>query len=222
MPIAAVIFDNDGVIVDSEQYWHEMAAALFQEATADDIDVQPVLDDALGMNYRDIYDLLADRYDVTMEQEEFLHRYNAAADEVYREQASLMEGFHDLVAEITDRGCMVAIASSSPRRWLSMVVDRFDLDAIDLVVSADELKQEGRIAAGKPDPGIYRVTAQQLGVDPSACLVVEDAPNGVTAAKQAGMHCIAYRNDADAADATARSPAELRELVLERLPEEGF
>lgn len=222
MDITAVVFDNDGVIVDSEQYWHEMAADLFQEATEDPIDTRTALDDALGMNYRDIYDLLADRYEVTMEKEEFLERYRDAADEVYGERVTLMDRFKQLVAEIKERDRKVAIASSSPRQWLEMVVDRFDLDMIDLVMSADELKQDGEIDAGKPDPGIYRVTARRLGVDPSTCLVVEDAPNGVTAATRAGMECIAYQHDHPDAAASAASPVQLRRLILDRLQQEGF
>ncbi len=216
MDTEAVIFDNDGVIVDSEQYWRQVAVDLFQDATAEEIDPTDALEDALGMNYRDIYDLLADRYTVTMDKETFLQRYEDAAEQVYTENVEMMDGFHELLDTVREHGCNVAIASSSPRRWLDMVVDRFDLE-VDEVVSADALKQAGDIDAGKPDPGVYQVTARRLGVDPERCLVVEDSTNGIRAANRAGMVCIGYRNESDEADATAATPQELREEILDRL-----
>ncbi|MFB6294954.1 MAG: HAD family hydrolase, partial [Candidatus Nanohaloarchaea archaeon] len=220
--VDAVLFDNDGVIVDSEQYWHDIATDLFQEATADTIDGDAALADALGMNYREIYDLLADRYDVTMDRQTFIQRYEDAADEIYRERVSLMDGFHDLVEAVTAEDCLTAIVSSSPQRWLNLVVDRFDLDGIDEVISADTLRQTGEIDAGKPAPDVYRATARRLGVDPSHCLVVEDSVNGVNAATAAGMTCIAYGQSVEGADATALTPQELRTLVLAAVREKVF
>ncbi|MDY6769436.1 MAG: HAD family phosphatase [Candidatus Nanohaloarchaea archaeon] len=216
MEIDAVIFDMDGVIVDSEQYWRELALDLYQEATADDIDAADALEDALGMNYREIYDLLADRYEVTMPKDAFIRRYQDAAGDVYGSKVALMDGFPGLLSDIRAAGCATAIASSSPAEWIRIVLDRFDL-SVDEVISADELKQEGVIDAGKPDPAVYEAAARALDVEPRHCVVVEDSDNGIRAATRAGMYCIGYRNGSPEADATAASPAELRETLLDLL-----
>ena len=84
------------------------------------------------------------------------------------------------------RGARLALASSSPRRLIDAVLHRFDLGPRFAVVHSAEDEP-----AGKPDPAIFRTTARLLGVAASDCVVFEDSPAGVVAAKAAGMACIA-------------------------------
>ena len=84
---------------------------------------------------------------------------------------------------------LTAIASSSSRDFISLVVDRTGIrQYFDAFISGQELPES------KPNPAIYLLTAQTLGVEPSECIVLEDAHLGVEAAKRAGMRCIGYRN----------------------------
>jgi sugar-phosphatase len=123
----------------------------------------------------------------------------------------------------------LALASSSPRRLIDVVVTRFGLRSRFAVIHSAEDEP-----AGKPDPGIFLTTARLLGVEPARCVVFEDAAAGVAAAKAAGMRCVAVpeRGDADegdpgrdlggmAADVVLRSLAELGDDVLSRLDRNG-
>lgn len=218
----AVIFDMDGVIVDSEQYWHEMEGPLFQEVTPEGIDIEDAKRMATGRNFREIYEILDEEYGVTVSREEFLQRYYSVADTIYNERAEVMDGFHELLTSLHEHGVTIALVSSSPREWIDTVMNRFDIDGFNLIVSADTLKVDGVIEKGKPHPAVYRHAAERLGITPQDCVVVEDSDNGIEAAKRAGMHCIGYRNDSPEADGTAHGPEELREMLLDLAEGKGF
>ncbi|WP_135821999.1 HAD family hydrolase [Halostella litorea] len=212
----AVCFDMDGVIVDSEDYWVELETEEILPAAVPDGDVSE--QEITGINYREIHDYLTDNYDVAMSREEWLDRYESAAEELYTEKVSLMPGFRDLVGTLRERGLRVAVVSSSPPEWIELVVDRFDLgDLFDEVVSADHVDGDS-----KPAPDVYEHAAERVGVDPADCIAVEDSKNGVRSAKRAGMTAVGYRTetnaemDLSAADAVADGPDELRDDLLSR------
>lgn len=211
----ALIFDMDGVLVDSEQYWHHEQEKLLADAVEEDT-VTP--EDIQGMNPADQYDHLNKEYTVVMSKQRFLEYYHDHAATVYQEKAALLDGARDLLDDVRDHDVRTAIASSSFRTWVEMVADRFDLTPLfDAIVSADSI--DGR---SKPAPDIYLHAADELGVDPADCVVVEDSEHGVTAAKEAGMTCIGYHpgdsdHTLDAADTVVDSPAALREAVQAHL-----
>jgi HAD superfamily hydrolase (TIGR01509 family) len=210
----AVLFDMDGVVVDSERFWVELEEGdIFPAALAD---ATVTADETTGMNYREIYDYLADRYEMAVEKEEWIRLYDQAAEELYGERVSLMEGFEGLVEELYDRGVAVGLVSSSPTDWIGSVLERFDLKGdFDLIVSADELP-----VAGKPEPDVFLHAAEELGIEPDDCVVVEDSANGARAANAAGMYTIGYRNESDSdqdlsvAVEVVGTPAELRERLI--------
>ena len=210
----AVLFDMDGVLVDSERFWHAFEDEwVFAEAT----EGTPARDEITGRNYREIYDYLDETYGTTVSKEEFVDRYDEhAMDVVYGDGVSLMDGAETLFDDLRD-GCKVAIVSSAPQAWISVVRERFDLDPLDLVLSADDIDE-----AGKPEPYIYEHAAAELGVSPESCVVVEDSYNGVQAASRAGTYVIGYRTpenqgvDHSAADEVVEGPEELR-AALSRL-----
>ncbi|WP_435180567.1 HAD family hydrolase [Halorussus sp. AFM4] len=213
MQSTAVLFDMDGVIVNSERYWVETER---EEILPAAVDGEPDTSETTGMNFREIYDHLEERHETTASKEEFVARYEEAARDIYGERVDLMEGFAELVADLRADGRTVALVSSSPRDWIDRMLDRFDLrDAFDEVISAEEI--DGR---SKPEPDVYEYAAERVGAAPEECIAVEDSTNGVKSAKAAGMTAVGYRNQSDeeldlsAADAVAASPAELRELLL--------
>lgn len=208
----AVLFDMDGVIVDSEDYWVEREREeLLPMVVEEDVPVSEIT----GMNYREIYDYLDANYTTLVERPEYIERFEEIAHGIYTEHAELMPGFRDLLADLGDRGITTAIVSSSPPDWIETVTDRFELAGFDVIVSADHID-----GPGKPEPAIYEHTAAQLGVTPEDCVVVEDSEHGVESAAAAGMYTIAYEtptneeHDHSAADAVVSGPEELRERLL--------
>ena len=210
----AVLFDMDGVIVDSERFWHEtQPEQIFPATLAGDF---PALDETTGMNYREIYDYLDAAYETKISKAEFIEIFDEAAREIYRERVSLLEGFHHMRGDLTAENVPVAIVTSAPPAWHNIVTERFDI-GVDATISAEDID-----GAGKPAPAVYEYAADVLGVAPANCLVVEDSKNGVEAGKRAGMTVIAYRTgpnsetDLSAADNIAGSPTELHAEIRRR------
>ena len=138
-----------------------------------------------------MYALLVNEYDLTMGKVEFLHHCDASAKKVYNERVDCADGFLDLARGLKHRGVKTAIASSSPERWIKMVVERFELSPLlDTVVSADDVG--GRT---KPQPDIYLEAAARLGLPPGDCLAIEDSSVGLLAAKRAGLKAAGYRTE---------------------------
>lgn len=209
----AVIFDMDGVIVDSEQYWNEQQRAILVAVLPEDAAVTP--EELTGLNVMDQYEFLQEQYDVTASKEEYFELYDEKAETVYHDRATLMDGFYDILDLLETRDVKRAIASASFRSWVDMVLDRFDLASrIDMVMTADEVDGDS-----KPSPDIYLQTAEQLNVAPADCVVVEDSGYGVTAAKHAEMYCIGFRTahnpeqDLSAADTVVDSPDALYDAL---------
>lgn len=209
----ALLFDMDGVLVNSEDYWHEFEDDLLGDVVAGD---PPDLDEITGMPYREIYDYLAETSGVRIAKDEFVARYDEAAKTVYGERVSLLPGFRDLQADLLGRGVDVGLVSSSPHAWIDIVLERFTL-SFNGVWSADDVD-----APGKPEPHVYRHAAAELGVAPADCVVVEDSTNGALAGHRAGMTVVGYRtthnrdSDLSAADVVVDGPEELREELLNR------
>jgi HAD superfamily hydrolase (TIGR01509 family) len=213
--MTAVLFDMDGVLVDSEDYWVRFQREEILPATVPDAEVDVA--ETSGMNFREIYDYLESEYGAAVSRAEFVDRFEAAAEEIYTERAELLDGLHDLLAELDERGVPTALVSSSPHDWIDMVLERFDLEgAFDRAISADDVD-----AASKPAPDVFEFAAAELGVPADECVVVEDSENGIEAGDRAGATVVAYRVaahgdiDRSGADAVVESPAALRDRVLE-------
>lgn len=184
----AVIFDMDGVIVNSESEWKSLEALYFRElapAWTKEHDER-----AVGLGVEDLHRFLINEFEVTVSKNEFLHHCDITAKKVYEQRVDCAEGFLDLARELKHGGIKTAIASSSPAHWIKMVVDRFALSPLlDEIVSADDVG--GRT---KPLPDIYLEAAARLKVPTIECLAIEDSSIGLLAAKRAGMRTAAYRN----------------------------
>jgi HAD superfamily hydrolase (TIGR01509 family) len=210
----ALLFDMDGVVVDSEEYWHRAEREELLPAVLDG-DV-PDLDEITGMPYREIYRYLDANYETTVTEEAFVDLYDETAEGVYRERVELLDCFGDVREAACDVGIPVGLVSSSPPTWMNYVLDRFDLE-FDLVLSNDEVP-----GPGKPEPDIYEAAAERLGVDPADCVAVEDSRNGSLAASRAGMVTVGYRvehnaeTNLSACDVVCAGSTELREELLGR------
>jgi len=215
--IDCVIFDMDGVLVDSEKHW-AMAEAEFLA-----IRIPAPHDEyhrgIVGMSISEIYDHLKSRYNMEMEKMEFLDAYDDMAVDIYKKSSNLLPNVMDFLVLLRNEGYTLALASSSPRFWVSMAVERFELEPFfKVTVSASEIK-----CKGKPAPDIYLYTAEQLGKKPAECMAIEDSRNGVISAKEAGMKCIGLRNgfneeqDLSQVDLVIHNFQELTLDVIEKL-----
>ncbi|MEX2216936.1 MAG: HAD family phosphatase [Phycisphaeraceae bacterium] len=191
----AVIFDIDGVLVDSYEPHFESWRVLGDELK------QPVTREAFAASFgrtsKDIIHLwwsahFGDKLTDALVRE-LDERKEAAYREVLRVSKPVMPGAVELIDALHADGFKLAVGSSGPPENV----------ALSLELLAREAKFAARatgmdVTRGKPDPQVFLIAAKKLGVEPARCLVVEDAPAGVAAAKAAGMACVALLGTAPA------------------------
>jgi HAD superfamily hydrolase (TIGR01509 family) len=180
-----VIFDLDGVLVDSEPLHHHAANAVLAE------DGHPPLSVAeytryLGMTDEDMWRDLRTMRDLGRPHEHYLRRFDSLVLAQYRRHATAAPGAVDLLDWLTACGLPLAVASSSRAQWVKTC-----LHAIGLLPYFDRVVAGDMVARAKPDPEIYLLAARQLRAQPARCVVFEDSPPGVSAASRAGMYTIA-------------------------------
>ncbi len=183
MTIQAVIFDLDGVLIDSgpahHQSWQMLARELGCQVTAEQFA------ESFGRQNRDIIPLLfggpAD--------DDRIHRLSGRKEELYRElvrgRMPAIPGGADLVRQCRDAGLKLAIGSSAPVENVRLALGELGISACFHVVVHD-----GQVVHGKPNPDVFLVAADRLRLPAGACLVIEDAPSGIRAAKAAGMKVV--------------------------------
>ena len=182
--IKAVIFDMDGVMIDSEPLWEKAERILMARRN---IDYSPTYREKIvGLNQNDSAKLLRETFNLSETVKEIIAERIDILLTLYQKELELVKGILNLLEELTDKGLILALASSSPLRAINYVLDKFSLRKyFPKVVSGDDIQ------LGKPHPDIYLHTAKELGVKPEECVVIEDSINGVKSAKAAGMTCIA-------------------------------
>lgn len=214
-PFDAVIFDMDGVIVDTEYFYlGEMAAFadhLGIEVGQDELNAQ------VGSSHQDFLRMLVDWFERaglgTHDGEELLDRWCEWADTRPRDFRKMLNlGAAETIRELPRRGVRVALASSSPMESIREVLGACGLsDAFEYVVSGEQFVQS------KPEPDIYLHALDLLGLPADRCCCVEDSVPGITAGKRAGLTVIAKREERfgfsqDAADKIIDQLPELLEL----------
>jgi HAD superfamily hydrolase (TIGR01509 family) len=213
--IEAVVFDLDGVIVDSEQVWDEVREGYTRESGGTYTDT--ATRDMMGMSSLEWSRYMAERLHVPGAPDDI----NAAVVERmlarYGEEPPLIPGAVDAVRRIGERW-PVAVASSSNPELIEVVLRVSGLAPLFRVaVSSQE------VARGKPAPDVYVEAARRLGVEPDRCAAVEDSGNGIRSASAAGMRVVAvpnphFRPDDDAmaqADVVLASIGELTPDVVD-------
>ena len=207
--IQAVVFDLDGVIVDSEQVWDEVREAYVRETGGEYSDESAR--DMMGMSSPEWSRYMAESLRVPGTPEEI----NAAIVERmlarYGESPPLLPGAVDAVRRI---GAWVplAIASSSNRELIDVVLRVSGLAAdFEATVSSEEVPR------GKPSPDVYLEAARRLGVDASRCAAVEDSHGGIRSARAAGMRVIAFPNPTYPPDAESLAQADVTIRSLDEL-----
>lgn len=217
-PYQAVIFDMDGVIVDSERFYYDQLDEMY---SAEGIFVpREELCRAVGASYKDFKSNLVRWFamgGVDLSPEEAEARYDAWAAVHPADYAALLNpGVRETVAELKGLGVRVALASSSPMDNIMHVLEVCGLsDAFEHVTSGKQFLES------KPNPEIYLHTLDLLGLPATSCCCVEDSVPGIAAGKAAGLTVIAIREDRfgfsqELADAVVDSIADILALSASR------
>jgi len=180
--IGAVLWDMDGVLVDTATFHYQAWRALFVGLGKDLSEEE--FRSTFGLRNDDILrsilgEMPAERLRELGRRKEELFR------EAIRDRVQPLPGAVSLVRRLREAGAKTAVVSSAPRLNVETLLDALGLaDAFDTLVAEEDAER------GKPDPQGYLVAAERLGIAPEECVVIEDAPGGVEAAKRADMRCI--------------------------------
>ena len=198
--VAAVVFDMDGVIVDTEQVWDEVREELVADWGGR---YSPGAQRAMmGMSSGEWSRYLHDEVGLPQAPEEISDEVVRRMLDRYRVDLPLIDGAVAAVRELA-RSFPLAVASSSNRPLIDAVLETAGITGCFAVTVSSE-----EVARGKPSPDVYLEAARRLDVAPARCVAVEDSASGIRAAAAAGMHVIAYPNRHYAPDAESLALAD--------------
>lgn len=213
--IKAIIFDLDGVIVNSEPAYKRVDMRILDLLGICMPDVE--YDTWMGTAGDEMFKQLKDRYGFSQTVKELSDLQLKFMLEDFKAGGfGAIEGAVELVTSLGEKtDYIMAVASSSPMVYIKEILNKYHISRyFDFLISGESLPRT------KPAPDIYIECARNLAVRPSDCLVLEDSKNGVTAAKSAGMTCIAFsssvgRNqETDLADYTFQNMKDIEEFLL--------
>jgi beta-phosphoglucomutase len=219
MPSVAVIFDMDGVLVDSYAPHFQSWQRLYDELGIEYSEAAFAAD--FGQTSRDILrrrlheELTEARFREIDDRKESYYR------EIIRENFPAMDGADELIEALAGDGFRLAVGSSGPPENVQLAIEKLRRGRL---ISAKVTGAD--VTRGKPDPQVFLMAAERLGVPPASCAVIEDAIHGVEAAKHAGMTAIALTGTSTRAELRFAdlivdnlcelSPAKIRALVFNR------
>ncbi|MFP4250483.1 MAG: HAD family hydrolase [Armatimonadota bacterium] len=191
----AIIFDVDGVVADTETLNARASVMMFEELY--DTTVQPEdFREFVGTGDERYVEGVAEKYDVQIDTEKAVERRRENFFKLQeKEPLPAMPGVMDIVETArVSADVMLAIATSGNRDKQFPVIEGAGLELawFDVVVTGDDVTRK------KPDPQIYEITAEKLGLPPERCVVLEDAPAGVASAKSASAVCVAVTSSVEA------------------------
>ena len=182
-----VIFDMDGVIVDSEPLHSDHLRIFLTNLGVES--PEKITHNMKGRNARNIWELLIQEFQLEHDLDELVVRARASYFSYLTELPELpsIPGAVEFIEYCYQKKYTLAIASSASPRRIDMFLEKIGVkDYFDIIISGDDVQH------AKPAPDIFLLAAEKLNANPVDCIVVEDAENGVIAAKAAGMKCIAF------------------------------
>ena len=183
-----IIFDMDGVLLDSEPLYMEMNQRYFQQLG---IHISRKEHESfVGMSATKMWTHIKQKYQLAedvpyLKEKEKQLKYEMLSNT----KLSPSRGIVEFLKFLKQKEYRLAIASSSPRRNIDLIIKKIETQTFfDFIISGEEVER------GKPEPDIFLKTAAAFNLRPGECIVVEDSTNGIKAAKAAGMLCIGYKN----------------------------
>jgi len=184
----AVIFDMDGVLIDSQPLHYEIDMAVLNACgyPAQLATVTPYT----GVSNPDRWPKYKSTLGLTQTVDTLIEMQTNTMLEVFQKaDLTAIKGIPELLKWIKEKGLSCAVASSSSHELINLVLESVNIrEYFDILISGED------VAIGKPAPDIYLRAAEVLGFSPEQCIAIEDATTGILAAKNAGLTCIAYRN----------------------------
>jgi len=185
----AIIFDMDGVLIDSEVAWHELEYRHYKQLIPGWMRADHK--HLTGMSQKDSYPMLKERYGLEESWEDYVAFYDKTAEEVYHHRCELIPGSLDFMEELRQETIPMGLASSSPHHWIRMVFERYPLARFfSCVVSSEDVGRKG-----KPAPDVYLEAVKRLGMKAGECVAIEDSSNGVLSARRAGLFTVGFRTE---------------------------
>ena len=216
--IKAVIFDMDGVLIDSEHHWQRTEKILFRELGIELTD--ELLVQTRGLRTEEMVKHWGNRFHLgSVNPEELMKRYDRQMVEAMQTVVPLMDGAEEAIRFFFDRQIPIALATCSSQAHIEATMEKHNLEQyFNLTVSAAHEMQ------GKPHPEVYLKTAALLETDPTCCLAIEDSFFGLIAARAARMKVVVMPDKTEydqlrfyAADLKIRSLREINEEAFEML-----
>ena len=206
--IRGLIFDFDGLILDTEGPVYQSWVELFQDHGAElQFDVWASIIGTSNIEHFDPFKLLEETIGQSLDRESLASlRYERELELCHAQP--ILPGVLDTIKRAKGMALNLGIASSSSRDWVVGHLSRLGLaHNFDVVHTSDDVERT------KPDPSLYLLTLTSLGLQPGEAIVFEDSPNGVTAAKSAGIFVVAVPNDLTRRLSLAHADLELRSLA---------
>jgi len=182
----AVIFDMDGVLSDTQKL-HSLVDKMVMEHYGVRLEEEEITRNFAGITDKEMFERLFNLYGVPKDIDRAIQEKWEIMMQKAERDIKPVPGAVEFVRELKRQGYKLAVASSSPFIFINTVLSRLNIKKeFDIITSGEEVKR------GKPDPEIFLLTAERLKVAPQECVVIEDSPSGIKAAKRAGMRCIAF------------------------------
>ena len=203
--LKAVVFDMDGLMFNTE--W---VIRYSWEITGKEIGYENFgknIFNALGMNYNRRKEYFLGKYGEEFDFEGFVDRYReVSSDYLAKNGIPVKNGLKNILEFLKDNGIKMAVATSSSRKYAMSKIESVGIEGyFDTIICGD------MVTKSKPDPQIYKMACDGLGVDYASCIAFEDSPNGIRSAYVAGMNPIMIP------DLLADAPKEVEEMLVAKL-----
>ena len=187
MKVKAVIFDRDGVLINSTPTHINSVVKTFEELDINITEEEKVY--IISKHPTDYVKYFKERYEFS--ETDFLEAQQSNYIQLFKEDSlNLFDDTILLLKELKAKGFLIGLTTSSDTNTTELFIKRGNLNNIfDAIVTSDECNKK------KPDPFPYLLTAQKLNVNPEACVVIEDSDTGLNSAKNANMKCFIIPND---------------------------
>jgi HAD superfamily hydrolase (TIGR01509 family) len=186
----ALIFDMDGVLVDSEPLFLKAINNLLLKESAEPVTDEENQNTLIGTTVEETWRRLIEMRSLPESLQSYLGKYDLAVKAVLQAELIPRPGVRSLIETCSQRKLPKAVASSSLRSWVHLKLETLGFqDSFEVVLGGDD------VTRGKPEPDIYLLAADRLNIPPARCIAIEDSPVGIAAAVSAGIYTVAVLTD---------------------------